>query len=119
MRAQRLPADGEEAAAIEARVRTGRARIEKLEARQRRMPPPLLYDLTELQRHANRLFGFSAKRTLDAAQRLYEQHKLLSYPRTDSRHLSREIAATLPAVVRAIATTSRPAPAWTRSALAM
>ena len=52
------------------------------------MPPPLLYDLTELQRHANRLYGFSAKKTLELAQTLYEQKKLISYPRTDSRHLS-------------------------------
>ena len=52
------------------------------------MAPPLLYDLTELQRHANRLYGFSAQRTLELAQALYEKHKLLSYPRTDSRHLS-------------------------------
>jgi len=102
-RAQRLPPDGEEATAIEARVRSGRASIERIDARKRRMPPPLLYDLTELQRHANRLFGFSAKRTLDTAQRLYERHKLLSYPRTDSRCLSSELAATLPGVVRAIA----------------
>ncbi len=60
------------------------------------MPPPLLYDLTELQRHANRLFGFSAQKTLELAQALYEQHKLLSYPRTDSRHLSTDVADTLP-----------------------
>ncbi len=52
------------------------------------LPPPLLYDLTELQRHANRLYGMSAQRTLELAQALYEQHKLISYPRTDSRHLS-------------------------------
>lgn len=48
---------------------------------------PQLFDLTSLQREANARFGFSAKRTLDAAQRLYEQHKALTYPRTDSRHL--------------------------------
>ena len=102
-RAQRLAPDGEEAAAIEARVRAGRAVVEQLDARERRMPPPLLYDLTELQRHANRLFGFSAQRTLDVAQRLYERHKVLSYPRTDSRVLSSEVAKTLPRVVRAIA----------------
>ena len=52
-----------------------------------RMGPPPLYDLTELQRHANRIFGFSAQHTLDTAQTLYERHKLISYPRTDSRHL--------------------------------
>ena len=57
------------------------------------MAPPLLYDLTELQRHANRLFGFSAQKTLDLAQALYERHKLISYPRTDSRHLSQDVAA--------------------------
>ena len=66
------------------------------------MQPPLLYDLTELQRHANRLFGFSAQQTLDLAQALYERHKLISYPRTDSRHLSADVAATVPGIVAAI-----------------
>ena len=55
-----------------------------------------------MQRHANRLFGFSAQKTLDVAQALYERHKLISYPRTDSRHLSTEVARTLPRVVAAI-----------------
>ncbi len=67
------------------------------------MAPLPLYDLTELQRHANRLFGFSAQQTLDVAQALYERHKLISYPRTDSRHLSQDVAATLPRIVKAIA----------------
>ena len=72
----------------------GSAAIESVDApRRKRMPPPLLYDLTELQRHANRLYGFSAQRTLELAQALYEQHKLISYPRTDSRHLSTDVAA--------------------------
>jgi DNA topoisomerase-3 len=66
------------------------------------MLPPLLYDLTELQRHANRLFGFSAQKTLDVAQALYERHKLISYPRTDSRHLSQDVAATLARIVKNI-----------------
>jgi DNA topoisomerase-3 len=101
-RQTRLPADGEQAAAIVERARAGEARIESIQAETERMPPPLLYDLTELQRHANRLFGFSAEKTLELAQALYERHKLLSYPRTDSRHLSKDVAATLPAVVRAI-----------------
>ena len=52
------------------------------------MPAPLLYDLTELQRHANRLYGLTAKDTLAVAQSLYEKHKLITYPRTDSRHLT-------------------------------
>ena len=99
----RLPADGEEAARIVARARTGQAAIESIEAQTQRMPPPALYDLTELQRHANRLFGFSAQRTLDLAQALYERHKLISYPRTDSRHLSQDVARTLPRIVETIA----------------
>ena len=100
--AMRLPSSGEEAAAIVARVPGGAARIERIEAQTKRMPPPPLYDLTELQRHANRLYGFSAQRTLDLAQALYERHKLISYPRTDSRHLSQDVAATLPRIVSAI-----------------
>jgi len=52
---------------------------------------PLLYDLTELQRDANKIFGFSAKRTLNSAQKLYETHKLITYPRTDSRYLSHDL----------------------------
>ncbi|MGB5065103.1 MAG: DNA topoisomerase, partial [Candidatus Competibacter sp.] len=101
-KAKRLPADGEEAGRIVARARTGQAAIESHTAETRRAAPPLLYDLTELQRHANRLYGFSAATTLDLAQKLYEQHKLISYPRTDSRHLSSAVAATLGAVVAAI-----------------
>src|SRR3954454_11276134 len=100
--AMRLPADGVEAKQIAERARTGQAAIESIEAKSQRMPPPLLYDLTELQRHANRLFGFSAQKTLDTAQALYEKFKLLSYPRTDSRHLSQDVARTLPKVVGAI-----------------
>ncbi|MEP6715358.1 MAG: RecQ family ATP-dependent DNA helicase, partial [Terriglobia bacterium] len=98
----RLPVDGIEAAQIVQRAGTGQASIESLEAANQRMPPPLLYDLTELQRHANRVFGFSAQKTLDIAQALYERHKLLSYPRTDSRYLSKDVAATLPRIVKVI-----------------
>src|SRR4029077_15534038 len=77
--------------------------INSIEPQTQRMPPPPLYDLTELQRHANRLFGFSAQSTLDTAQALYERHKLISYPRTDSRHLSQDVARPLPRVIDAIA----------------
>ncbi len=97
--------DGEdlvEAMKIVQRARTGKAAVESIRAETKRMPPPLLYDLTELQRHANRLYGFSAKKTLGVAQTLYEQKKLISYPRTDSRHLSTDVAATLSEIVRAI-----------------
>jgi DNA topoisomerase III len=100
--AMRLPADGAEAERIVARARTGAAHIESIQSETQRMAPPLLYDLTELQRHANRLYGFSAQKTLETAQALYESRKLISYPRTDSRHLSQDVARTLPAVVQAI-----------------
>jgi DNA topoisomerase-3 len=100
---RRLPPDGAEATRIIERVRAkGEGVIEHLSEETRRLPPPLLYDLSELQRHANRLYGFSAQRTLELAQKLYEQKKLLSYPRTDSRHLSQDVAATLPSIVQAI-----------------
>jgi DNA topoisomerase-3 len=106
-RITRLPIDGlapgeNDAKAIVDRARTGTATIESIDSETQRILPPLLYDLTELQRHANRLFGFSAQKTLDLAQSLYEKYKLLSYPRTDSRHLSHEVAGTLPQIVRTI-----------------
>jgi DNA topoisomerase-3 len=101
--ARRLPKDGEEAARIASRVRGGEARVESVEREVKHLAPPFLYDLTELQRHANRLYGMSAQRTLDVAQKLYERRKLLSYPRTDSRRLTHAIAETLPAVVAAVA----------------
>jgi DNA topoisomerase-3 len=101
-RTTRLPVDVIEAGQIVERARSGRAAIESIEAETQRMAPPLMYDLTDLQRHANRLFGFSAQKTLDLAQALYERHKLISYPRTDSRYLSRDVAATLPQIVRTV-----------------
>jgi DNA topoisomerase III len=99
----RLPADGNEAAIVIARARTGVAEIVDVQQQRRSTPPPLLYDLTELQRHANRLYGITAARTLELAQQLYERHKAISYPRTDSRHLDRATAKTLPDIVAAIA----------------
>ncbi|HKV09079.1 MAG TPA: DNA topoisomerase 3, partial [Thermoanaerobaculia bacterium] len=92
----------EEAMAIVQRAKSGQAAVESIRSETKRMAPPLLYDLTELQRHANRLYGFSAKKTLGLAQTLYEQKKLISYPRTDSRHLSNDVAATLGEIVRTI-----------------
>jgi DNA topoisomerase-3 len=62
---------------------------------------PALYDLTELQRDANKMFGFSAKETLSIMQKLYETHKALTYPRTDSRYLSTDIVETLKDRVKA------------------
>ncbi|MFL5886891.1 MAG: DNA topoisomerase, partial [Thermoleophilaceae bacterium] len=79
-------AEDEAAKIVEAA--TGQAgEITKLEKKEEREKPQLLYDLTSLQRHANTLHGFSARRTLASAQRLYEEHKAITYPRTNSRFL--------------------------------
>ncbi len=83
----------EEAEAIVAAVRGGHGTITKLEKTKRSEKAPLLYDLTSLQREANTRYGFSARRTLAAAQRCYEEHKVLTYPRTNSRFLSSDMAA--------------------------
>ncbi|MCI8638844.1 MAG: DNA topoisomerase III [Coprococcus sp.] len=68
--------------------------IKEIRKTPKNIPAPLLYDLTELQRDANKRFGLSAKETLNIMQRLYENHKVLSYPRTDSRYLSHDIIPT-------------------------
>ena len=78
----------ETAKAIVAKVAGKAAGITAVEKEEKKMPPPLLYDLTELQRDCNKKFGFSAKKTLDIAQSLYEKRKMITYPRTDSRYLS-------------------------------
>jgi DNA topoisomerase III len=66
-------------------------KVTKLEKKEEKEQPELLYDLTSLQRNANVLFGFSARRTLAAAQRLYEEHKAITYPRTSSRFLTSDM----------------------------
>ena len=81
-----------EAEAIVAAVRGRTGEITKLETSTKKERAPLLYDLTSLQRDANTRFGFSARRTLAAAQRLYEEHKALTYPRTSSRFLTGDMA---------------------------
>lgn len=81
----------EAAQAIAARVRGQQASVLEATREHKSVPPPLLYDLTTLQREANAQFGFTAKKTLETAQKLYEQHKLLTYPRTDSRYLSHDM----------------------------
>jgi DNA topoisomerase-3 len=82
-----------EALAVVAACRDGAGEITKVEKRELVEKPPMLYDLTTLQREANTRFGFSARRTLGAAQRLYEEHKALTYPRTNSRFLTSDMAA--------------------------
>ncbi|MEO8214422.1 MAG: DNA topoisomerase, partial [Myxococcales bacterium] len=77
--------------------------VESLTQKQTREPPPQLFDLTSLQRTANRRYGFSATRTLEAAQALYERHKLLTYPRTDSRYLPQDLVGELPRLFAGLA----------------
>ena len=76
----------------------GRATVQKMERKEKSESPPHLYDLTALQRDANRLLGFTAQQTLDYAQSLYEK-RLITYPRTDSRFLTEDMAASLPGLV--------------------
>ena len=76
--------------------------ITKLEKSERRERPPLLYDLTSLQRDANSRYGFSARRTLAAAQRLYEEHKALTYPRTNSRFLTGDMIPEIKPIARLV-----------------
>ena len=87
------------AACIEGK--SGRIRDSRVENKNE--PPPLAYDLTELQRDANRRYGFSAKKTLGHAQSLYDRHKLITYPRTDSRYITGDIIPTLPRRLEAMA----------------
>ncbi|MEQ6375971.1 DNA topoisomerase III [Bacillaceae bacterium S4-13-56] len=82
-------------------VRNKEARVSKVDKTHKKSFAPQLYDLTDLQRDANRIFGFSAKQTLSIMQKLYEQHKVLTYPRTDSRYLSSDIVPTLKERVQA------------------
>ena len=72
-----------------------------IDKKQKKSFSPGLYDLTELQRDANKKFGYSAKETLNIMQKLYEQHKVLTYPRTDSRYISSDIVGTLPERLKA------------------
>jgi len=78
-------------------------KISELRRESKSEPAPLAYDLTELQRDANRRLGFSAQKTLSVLQDLYERHKLVTYPRTDSRYITTDIVPTLPARLKSIA----------------
>lgn len=77
------------------------ATVVEIDKKQKKSFSPGLYDLTELQRDANKKFGYSAKETLNIMQKLYEQHKVLTYPRTDSRYISSDIVGTLPERLKA------------------
>ena len=80
----------------------GKAEVESVTKTKKKQLPPLLYDLTELQRDGNRKYGFSANRVLEIAQSLYERHKLVTYPRTDSRYLSSDMKETVLRAIQAL-----------------
>jgi DNA topoisomerase III len=90
----RLP-EKEAADRIAEKVRGGTGTVRKAQKKTATEKPPLLYDLTELQRNANARYGFTAERTLRAAQALYEDRKLITYPRTSSRYLSKDMVGGL------------------------
>ncbi|MCM1363658.1 MAG: DNA topoisomerase III [Faecalibacterium sp.] len=77
--------------------------VAKIERTAKRQNPPAAYDLTELQRDANKIYGYSAKQTLSLMQSLYEFHKVLTYPRTDSRYITDDVVATIPERLKSIA----------------
>ena len=92
----------EDAKAIQTACHGRQAVCVSLLTEQKAVSPPKLFDLTALQREANRLFGYTAQQTLDAAQKLYES-KLITYPRTDSRYITSDMAAGLPALTQTAA----------------
>src|SRR5215216_5181387 len=87
--------DGKRAEEIVEKVKGKTGKVESVERKEQSERAPLLYDLTSLQRDANRRFGFSARRTLSAAQSLYEGKKAITYPRTNSRFLSGDLVPQL------------------------
>lgn len=95
--------DFTQATAIADRLKDHGGVVAEVRTESKSEPPPLAYHLTELQRDANKRLGFSAQQTLSVLQRLYEQHKLVTYPRTDSRYISSDIVPTLPARLKSIA----------------
>ena len=86
---------------LENGVKGGQLQVEQVEKSAKKSFAPGLYDLTELQRDANKRFGFSAKQTLNIMQRLYEHHKVLTYPRTDSKYIGTDIVDTIKDRLRA------------------
>ena len=95
--------DEEFAKKIEGKLRNAEGQIVNIVEANKKKYSPALYDLTELQRDANKIWGYSAKQTLSIMQRLYENYKILTYPRTDSRYITTDIVATIPDRLKAIA----------------
>jgi DNA topoisomerase III len=92
----------EEATAVVEAVRGQTGEITKLEKSEQRERPPFLYDLTSLQSDASSRYGFTARRTLAAAQRLYEEHKAITYPRTNSRYLTSDLISDIKPIARLV-----------------
>ncbi|WLF70696.1 DNA topoisomerase III [Clostridium septicum] len=87
---------------VEAKLKDADVNIVNVNSKDKKVYPKPLYDLTELQRDCNRLWGFSAKQTLNVMQRLYENYKVLTYPRTDSRYITTDIVGTLKDRIKAV-----------------
>ncbi len=100
----RIPEE-EKANAIVEKIKGAKGVVSNLKEVPKSEKPPLAYDLTELQRDANNILGFSAKETLDTLQRLYEVHKIVTYPRTDSRYITADIVPTIPERLMALSAT--------------
>jgi DNA topoisomerase-3 len=92
----------EKAEAIVNKCKDKEGSITKIKTKRATVERPLLYDLTELQRDGNRRYGYSAEQTLGAAQNLYERYKLTTYPRTDSRYLTKDMKAKIPGLLQNI-----------------
>lgn len=95
--------DEKQAEALRGKLDGKKGKVVSVKKNEKNEPHPLAYDLTELQRDANKRYGFSAKQTSNVLQKLYEQHKLVTYPRTDSRYLSSDMTDTLPERIRSVA----------------
>ncbi|CUU47290.1 DNA topoisomerase III [Clostridium beijerinckii] len=94
--------DEEYASKVASKLRNSDGKIVNVSEANKKKFSPALYDLTELQRDANKIWGYSAKQTLNIMQRLYENYKILTYPRTDSRYITTDIVATIPERLKAI-----------------
>ncbi|GEP62860.1 DNA topoisomerase 3 [Clostridium beijerinckii] len=94
--------DEEFANKVASKLKNSEGKIVNINEANKKKFSPALYDLTELQRDANKIWGYSAKQTLNIMQRLYENYKILTYPRTDSRYITTDIVATIPDRLKAI-----------------
>lgn len=94
--------DKNEADKIQSKIKGRTSEVVDVVKKNKKNYAPALYDLTELQRDANKIYGYSAKETLSIMQKLYEQHKVLTYPRTDSRYITTDMIDTLPQRLKAV-----------------